>query len=209
MSHGYSGYLISLEGIDGSGKSTLAKNLASTLSLKNITSLLTKEPGGTELGKSLRHILQKQETPVCDQAEYLLFAADRAQHFQHLIIPALKMGTVIIADRLADSSLAYQGYGRGLDKVMIRQVNQWAMQDVVPNLTIYLRIDPATALDRVWQRNEQLTAFEQEKYEFWQRVVKGYEEIFAARDNVIILDGSMSQQELCDYAVHEVLRRLG
>lgn len=209
MLHGYKGYLISFEGIDGSGKSTLARNLESTLAQKGIITLLTKEPGGTELGKSLRQILQTQSTPVCDQAEYLLFAADRAQHFKSLIIPALQDGTVVIADRLADSSLAYQGYGRGVDKAMINHVNKWVMQDVVPNLTIYLSIDPAVALDRVRQRNEQLTAFEQQKYEFWQRVTQGYEEIFAARNNVVTLDGTLSQQTLCQLAVQEVLTRLG
>lgn len=204
----YSGYLISLEGIDGSGKSTLARNLASILATKNFVTLLTKEPGGTDLGTSLRQILQTQKTPVCDVAEYLLFAADRAQHFQQLIIPALQAQTVVVADRLADSSLAYQGYGRGIDKIMIEQVNTWVMQGITPDLTIYLRLDPTTALDRVRNRNEELTAFEQEKCEFWQRVSHGYDQIFAARTNVITLDGSLSQQTLCDLAVQEVVARL-
>src|SRR5438067_1616217 len=109
------GMLITIEGIDGSGKSTLAKNLYQHLIANDVDALLTREPGATPLGKALRTILQEKNVAVCDQAEYLLFAADRAQHFKDTIIPALAKGTVVISDRMADSSLVYQGYGRGLN----------------------------------------------------------------------------------------------
>lgn len=208
MSHGYQGRLISLEGIDGSGKSTLARGIAQRLNAMQITTMLTKEPGGTELGVSLRQILQTQSSPVCDKAEYLLFAADRAQHFNQMIIPALQAGTVAIADRLADSSLAYQGYGRGLDKRMIQEINTWVMQNITPDITIYLKLDPESALDRVQKRNEIITAFEQEKAEFWHRVAQGYQEIFASRTNVITLDASMSPQALCDAAMAAIIPRI-
>jgi dTMP kinase len=199
------GRLISIEGIDGSGKSTLATNMAAALKRRGFNVLLTKEPGDTTLGKTLREILHTQKASVCDMAEYLLFAADRAQHFHEMIIPELNAGSIIIADRLADSSLAYQGYGRGLDHAMIKSINAWAMNGITPDLTFYLRIDPMTALNRVRRRQEQLTSFEQEALAFWQRVTKGYEAIFATRTNVTILDGSLPMHTLDELALNVVI----
>lgn len=209
MHHCYPGRLLSLEGIDGSGKSTLAKSLATALEQKNRPVLLTKEPGGSSLGKELRAILHAKKGAVCSKSEYLLFAADRAQHFQEIIIPALTAGTTVIADRLADSSLAYQGYGRGLDCEMITIINRWAMDSIVPDLTLYIKIDPQTALARVMQRNEALTSFEQEKLDFWQRVCRGYEAIFAQRSNVITLDGRQTQDALLQQALQSVMKLAG
>jgi len=205
MPHRYKGKLITLEGIDGSGKSTLAKNLFEALQEKNLPVILTKEPGGSTLGKSLRKILQQQNLPVCSLSEYLLFAADRAQHFEELIIPALEKDCFIISDRMGDSSLAYQGYGRGLDKDMIMRVNQWAMHTITPDLTIYLKIDPETSLNRVLERNETLTAIEKEKMDFWKHVYKGYENIFTDKDNVVILDGTLSQDQLLEQTLEKLL----
>ncbi len=193
------GKLITLEGIDGSGKTTLARALCAALGLhrndEKLTGIVfTKEPGGTALGQTLRTILQKQKGMVCDLAEFLLFAADRAQHFQQTIIPKLQAGDWVIADRLADSSLAYQGYGRGLEIEHIRATNAWAMQGVEPDLTIYVRIDVDKAFERIIQRNEALTTFEQEKRDFWLRVIAGYEAIFAERTNVLVIDGNLTTE---------------
>lgn len=199
------GRLISIEGIDGSGKSTLATNMAAALKRRGFNVLLTKEPGDTNLGKTLREILHTQKASVCDMAEYLLFAADRAQHFHEMIAPELKNGTIIIADRLADSSLAYQGYGRGLNCDMIKTINTWAMNGITPDLTFYLRVDPMIALSRVRRRQEQLTSFEQEALAFWQRVTKGYEEIFATRTNVTIIDGTLPPHILDELALNVLL----
>lgn len=185
------GKLITFEGIDGCGKSTTAKALYAALAANMQDTVLTKEPGGTPLGVNLRAILQAHRPKVCDLAEYLLFAADRAEHFETLIIPALQRGAWVIADRLADSSLAYQGYGRGLDLAQITAVNSWAMQGIMPNLTVYVAIDLDTAFARVKNRNEALTNFEQEKRAFWQRVMTGYEAIFAQRNNILTVDGTL------------------
>ena len=138
-----SGLLITIEGIDGSGKSTLAKNLTTYLQ-REYETVLTKEPGGSALGKQLRTLLQTQPVPITPLAEYLLFAADRAQHFHEVIIPNLKKGRIIISDRMADSSIVYQGYGRGLDREKIKYVNQWAMQGVQPDITFYVQHYPTT-----------------------------------------------------------------
>ncbi len=195
------GKLITIEGIDGSGKSTLCKAIFTKLEKKKYSCRLTKEPGGSELGKHLRTILHERTNPLSDKAEYLLFAADRAQHFDRVIQPSLKEGKIIISDRMADSSLAYQGYGRSLDCSMIEAVNHWAMNAIKPDVTIYLKIDINTALNRIKQSRDSLTAFEQEKYLFWQRVTAGFEEIFSKRSNVLTLDARQSTEELATHAI--------
>ena len=124
------GFLICVEGIDGSGKSLFAQSLAKELGKKGYPTLLTREPGGTPLGERIRELLFDKKTPPCHKAEYLLFAASRAQHCHQLIAPALAEGTIIISDRMADSSLVYQGYIRGLSVDFIRSVNTWAMNNV-------------------------------------------------------------------------------
>lgn len=204
-----SGKLITFEGIDGCGKSTLAKALHEALSSKLSGNVIfTKEPGGTQLGQALRAILQTQKSMVCDLAEYLLFAADRAQHFAEIIMPTIQRGGWVLADRLADSSLAYQGYGRGISTERIAATNGWAMQGKEPDLTIYVQIDVETAFERIAKRNEALTSFEQEKRAFWHRVIIGYETIFASRNNVITINGNTPTTEQVTCIMKE-LERLG
>lgn len=184
------GILIACEGIDGSGKSTFAQALYHYFSHHNIPALLTKEPGGTVFGTQLRTHLQNPAFKRCPKAEFLLFAADRAQHFHEVIIPELAKGTIIISDRLSDSSLVYQGYGRGLDRSLITTVNAWAMNDHKPDLTLYLRIDAQTAFDRICKRNEEATAFEQENKDFFTTLIAGFDALYAHRTDVITLDGN-------------------
>ncbi len=195
------GILIAIEGIDGSGKSTLARNLYTAFAAQTIDTILTKEPGGSHLGKQLREILQKQTTPLDPKAEYLLFAADRAQHFTEIIIPALHKGQLVISDRMGDSSIAYQGYGRGLDIAMIKTVNAWAMHGIKPDLIVYVVLDPAVAWQRIKARNEALTTFEQESKAFIQRLADGFETLFANRNDVITLDGNDSPDLITQKAI--------
>ncbi len=202
------GLLVSLEGIDGSGKSLLAQNIFKKLTEQNIPVVLTKQPGGTNLGLKLRQILHEEKDNVCDLAEYFLFAADRAQHIKDIIIPALNSGKIIISDRMADSSLAYQGYGRNLNIENIKSVNNWAMQNIEPDLILYIKIDIKTAQDRIFKRNESLTSFEKEKTEFWEKVIVGYEKIFKDRKNVITLDGTLSPEKLTTLAITEIINKL-
>ncbi len=183
--------LICIEGIDGSGKSTLAQRLAQLLQKSGKTVLLTKEPGGSALGKQLRTILQTQPMPINPVSEFLLFAADRAQHVQEVIKPALAQGTIVITDRMGDSSLVYQGYGRGIDKQMIKQVNAWALQGITPDLTLYVKIDGTTAAQRVQNRGA-LSAFEKEQKEFVDRLITGFNELYQDRTDVITLDGTQT-----------------
>jgi dTMP kinase len=182
------GFFISIEGVDGSGKSTLINKLEQALTEISRNVLITKEPGGSMLGEMLRNILQKSPEKLDGKAEFLLFAADRAQHFARVIIPALQKGTFIISDRGADSSLAYQGYGHNVNLSIIKLINSWIMQNTVPSITFYLRVDVETATQRLLANREELTTFEKEKIDFWKRVINGYEEIFAKRPNAIVLE---------------------
>ena len=202
------GLLISFEGIDGSGKSTLASSCMQELTKLGYDSILTKEPGGTDFGKNLRSILQQRSHEISPKAEFLLFAADRAQHVAQLVTPALKSGKIVISDRMSDSALAYQGYGRGLDKDMIITVNKWAMNGLEPDLIIYLKIDYKTAFARTIKRNEALTDFEKEKSDFFEKVIHGFDIIFKDKNNVVTLDATKTQEELLKEALEIIIQKL-
>lgn len=194
------GFFITIEGIDGVGKTTLIQNLTTALKNTDQKIVITKEPGGSLLGKELRKMLNHQQEKLNGIAEFLLFAADRAQHFATVIAPALQENSIVISDRCSDSSLAYQGYGRGIDKEKISSINTWAMQNIVPDVVFYLKLDIHTATTRFLQRQKTLTTFEKESLEFWKRVIGGYEEIFANRSNVCTLDATQSPEMLAAQA---------
>jgi dTMP kinase len=196
------GMLVVVEGIDGSGKSTLAHSLFNHYS-SDYTTLLTKEPGGSALGQFLRSHLQNQSIKTCADAEFLLFAADRAQHFHERIIPALTDNALIISDRLADSSLVYQGYARGVNTAMIESVNKWVMQARQPDVTIYVKVPLEVALLRIQERNQSLTAFEKDIH-FFKKIIDGFDELYKTRENVITLDG----KQPLEIVFNEALKKL-
>lgn len=187
QSHNFSdrGYLITLEGIDGSGKTTLARSLYEQLMRDAIPALLTKEPGATSFGKEIRAMVQNPQTPRPSLAEFFLFAADRVAHIDQVVKPALAAKNVVICDRMADSSVAYQGFGRGISIDAIEIVNKIAMLGIEPDITFYLDIDYQTAHARIMQRNEALSQFDQEKEEFFRRVARGYEYVYHNRTDVL------------------------
>lgn len=200
------GYLFSVEGTEGCGKTTFVKNLAQKLTDLNLHVVTTREPGATELGKNLRAMLMNRSVPTCVLAEFFLFAADRSQHFQDFIMPHLAQNFIIISDRMADSSLVYQGHIKGLDQSMMKIVNQWAMQDRQPDLIFYLKIDAATALERMHSRGEGFLAFEQEILQKKNQLVEGFDLILNGRDNVVILDANLSADEVAEQAVQAIIR---
>lgn len=202
------GFLLVLEGIDGSGKTTLARRLASLVQQHQYGVILTREPGGTEFGKGLRQLLQHSVVRPIPEAEFLLFAADRMQHITTVVKPALADGQIVISDRMADSSMAYQGYGRGIDRTMIATVNQWALQGIVPDLIIHIKLDWQTALQRIEKNRGELTAFEKEKQEFFERVAHGFEVVFKDKPQAITLDGTQTQDELFKQASEAVIQKL-
>lgn len=197
------GILIAIEGIDGSGKSTSARALYEFLKLEHDV-VLTKEPGGTDLGKHLRTLLHERTFALCPRSEYLLFAADRAQHIEEVVMPALSAGKIVISDRMGDSSRAYQGWGRGLGDTWIKQINEWAMQCVTPDVTIYLKIDYATGFLRFKKRNETMTTFEKEKAEFFERIIEGFETIFKERNTVIKIDADQPESVVHQTVIERV-----
>lgn len=198
------GILISVEGIDGSGKTTLAHNLYQQLKINHFKTILTKEPGGTEVGRRLREILQTQEIPLATKAEFLLFAADRAEHFSKVIVPHLDSCFIVISDRLSDSSVAYQGYGRGLNISTLQTINAWAMQDRKADITFYVQLAPETASKRLIERKKALTCFEIDK-SFTKKVSDGFDTLFANRQDVITLDATQSAENLTLQATNMVL----
>jgi dTMP kinase len=187
------GLLIAFEGIDGAGKSTLIQSLNAAFVEQGFNTLLTKEPGDTELGKEVRALLQTQTTPITPKAQFLLFAADRAEHFSKLIIPALEAKKLVLSDRLADSSVAYQGYGDALPLGTIQNINAWAMNSTIPDLTVFVRIPVEIAIERCNKRGA-LSAYE--KKEFLYKVAAGFEELYKNRMDVIIANGMESPEDL-------------
>jgi len=148
-----SGFFITFEGPEGSGKSTHIRALKTDLESRGIEVVLTREPGGTPLGEAIRGLLQHDhsETPVA-RAEVLLFLASRAQHVEQLIRPALAAGKWVLCDRFDDSTLAYQGYGRGFDVQELKTVNSFAVHGLRPDLTILLDVAPETSRARLVAR---------------------------------------------------------
>ena len=172
-----SGKFISFEGIDGSGKSTQLRLLASDLRVRGSDVLTTLEPGGTPLGRRLRQTFLETEETVAPMAELLLFAADRAQHVEFLIKPALEDGRIVISDRYADATAAYQGAGRGFDANTIEKVIELATGGLKPDLTIFFDLPISSALLRKNARSsegEEKNRMDSETDEFYARVREAY-----------------------------------
>jgi dTMP kinase len=198
------GFLCVFEGIDGAGKTTVMQAVGQQLQRLGYDILSTKQPGGTPLGASIRDVLQARAGTIDPKAEFFLFAADRAEHINKVVVPALQSGYVVLADRMGDSSVAYQGYGRGVDSAMIKTVNAWAMSGIKPNLTVYIKVPYDIARERVHGRGEAKTAFEREKQAFFQRVAEGFERIFSDRDDVLVCDGHLEPAEISSMIVSAI-----
>ncbi len=190
------GKFITLEGIEGSGKSTQIALLAKYLQSLGMPLVLTREPGGTPIGDEVRKILLDPANTTLDPtAELLLYAASRAQHLKEIIMPHLEKG-VVLCDRFADATLAYQGYGRGLDIDLIRRLDTIVCTGLRPDLTILLDIDAATGVERARGRNNSRglareARFENEAIAFHERVRQGYLTLARAEpDRIRIVEAS-------------------
>ena len=191
--------LITFEGSEGSGKSTQADRLAVHFQRCGIPCILTREPGGTPIGETIRELLQfaPHNSTMTAETELLLFAASRSRLVREVIKPALKRGTCVIADRFFDSTTAYQGAARKLDRQMIERLNTFAVGDCLPDITFVLDVDAATAMSRMQHAPRKADRMEQQAAEFYERVREGYREI-AARDpgRIVLIDGSRDADEI-------------
>jgi dTMP kinase len=171
------GFFITIEGVEGAGKSTIAKHLVSWLQERGRDTFCTREPGGTEIGETLRELILNAERPLSARAELLLIEAARAQIMDEVILPRLDRGMTVILDRHCDSTIAYQGYGRGVDLDLIGRINRWVCQERTPDLTLLLDIDVKTGLSRARKVKERAgfqDRFETEAIEFMQTVREGF-----------------------------------
>jgi dTMP kinase len=196
------GLFITLEGPEGAGKTTQLKLLSKFLDEQNVAHVITRDPGGTSIGKPIRRILLDSKSNIHPVAELLLYEADRAQNVSEIILPALKEGKVVFCDRYIDSTIAYQGYGRQLDFKLIEQLNEIAAQNLKPELTILFDIESSAGLARLHPSGHD--RLEKEALEFHLKVRSGYLELARQqpeRWRIIDAAGPMS-------AVQEELQRI-
>lgn len=189
------GYFISFEGMDGSGKSTQISRIKDYFEENGYEVVLTREPGGTEIGEKIRNIiLDPENIGMTGLTEAMLYAASRAQHVEEKIKPAVKSGKIVICDRFLDSSIAYQGFGRGLGEC-ISEINRFAVAGCVPDVTFLLKLKPIISGDRI--KNRKKDRIELEASEFHQAVYRGYEELECLYpERIISIDASRSIDEI-------------
>ena len=205
---------ITLEGIEGSGKTTLIKSLHNFFTKNNKKITLTREPGGSLLGKKLRPIILSSSENLCMQAELFLFLADRAQHIEEVIRPALNRNEIVLCDRYVDSTIAYQGYGRGMDVNLLESLNTAATDSLSPQITFLLDLPAEIGVKRAVKRNElaNLTEsegrFEAESILFHTNIRKGFlaqAEKHAHR--FIILDATQDLESVASQAIKILISR--
>ena len=194
---------ITFEGIEGCGKSTQAALLYQALSLKGVSCILTREPGGTRIGRQIRQILMSSSNiDLCPVSELFLIVADRAQHVTEVIRPALAKGGLVICDRFSDATVAYQGYGRGLDLDLIGRLNQVSSGGLCPDKTFLLDCPVETGLRRALGRDQEAEnqtegRFEAESIVFHRKVRQGYLELSQAEpERFVVLDAEESVEDL-------------
>ncbi len=207
---------ITLEGIEGSGKTTQIRHMVDFLQKKGHACVVTKEPGGTELGEKIRSILlNPAHQQIHPLTELLLYSADRIQHIQELIGPMLAQGKIIICDRFHDSTTVYQGLCRGLDRHIIEQVHRLILGGVYPDMTFLLDLPASMGLKRAWKeiragiRPENETRFEKEKIIFHEKVRMGY--LALARQEpqrYVVIDASGTEDQVKEKILEVLARRL-
>jgi dTMP kinase len=198
------GRYIAFEGLEGCGKSTHVTRLAATLN-----GITTREPGGTAIGASLRAaMLDTSNTMLSPRAEALMMAADRAQHLEELVLPALNAGTHVVSDRSAYSSLAYQGYGRLLDIDELKRFNNWAIAGNWPDLVVFIDVPLDILLERLKKR--ELDRFEREDRAFFERIHAGFTAMATSDpQRWLVIDGTPPKDELASTIATAVKQRLG
>ena len=200
---------ITFEGSEGCGKSTQVQRLAARLDRADVPYLVTREPGGTEIGETIRELLQfaPQGVGMTPQTELLLFEASRTQLVREKIKPALERGLCVISDRFFDSTTVYQGAARGLDPQMVEQLNAFAIGDCRPDATFVLDVDPGIAHSRMRRTARRPDRMEQESTEFYEQVREAYRELAAREPNrIVLVDGSRPENNI-ENEIWEIISR--
>lgn len=206
------GVFITIEGPDGSGKTTAAKRLVRELENRGIKVLISREPGGSKIGEQIRAVLHNVHNTEMDRrTEALLYAAQRRQNLVETVLPALKRGTVVICDRYIDSSLAYQGYARGIGMDEVLRVNLFATEGKLPDLTIYFDLSAEEGLNRISHNPQrEVNRLDAEKLEFHQKVHEGYLKLLEKYpDRIRSINAALSEEEVYEELKTVVFNFLG
>lgn len=195
------GVFITIEGGEGAGKSTLIDQLSNKILQRGKSVLMTREPGGIPIAEQIRAVILDRSNITMDaRTEALLYAAARRQHLVEKVVPALEQGHIVICDRFVDSSLAYQGHARGLGMEEVWAINQFAIQDLMPDLTIYMDVSPEVGLERIAQASErEINRLDLEKHSFHEKVREGYMQLLRQNpDRIVLVNAEQSQEMVFD-----------
>jgi dTMP kinase len=200
------GKFITFEGPDGSGKTTVSQAVCEELKKLGYPVRYTREPGGSAIAESIRDIiLDPKNTDMDARCEALLYAASRAQHLKDIVLPALAEGTHVICDRFVDSSIAYQGYARGIGADAVMDINRFAINGQMPVKTIYLDLSAEAGLERVNARRRAADRLDSEGVAFHQAVCEGYRHVLeSASDRMVVIDASKPLEEVVAAALRAV-----
>jgi len=204
------GLFLTFEGGDGSGKTTQINRLVAWLESQGQTVVLTREPGGTDLGVELRNIVMHRKGFIAPRAEALLYAADRSHHIHTLVRPALERGDIVVQDRYLDSSVAYQGAGRVLDPDEVRELSLWGTERLMPDLTVLLDVPASVAKARQAAEDRDYDRLEAEAEEFHTRVRESYLALAEAEpERFLVVNGELPIEEIHQVIITRVSDLLG
>jgi dTMP kinase len=203
------GLFITIEGPEGAGKTTIIGMLATKLKEQGIKVIITREPGGIPIAEQIREvILDKENTAMDSRTEALLYAAARRQHLVEKVVPHLHEGSIVLCDRFIDSSLAYQGYARGLGIDEVYSINHFAIEGMMPDITFYFDIDPEIGLDRIGQhKGREVNRLDLEELHFHKKVREGYHLLLERfKDRIVMIDASQSLEDVFQSALSKLIK---
>lgn len=201
------GVFITVEGPEGAGKTTVLTKVGEQLKKEGYSIVLTREPGGIPIAEQIREvILNRDNTKMDPRTEALLYAAARRQHLMEKVVPALKEGCIVLCDRFLDSSLAYQGYARGLGIEEVREINHFAIQDTMPELTLFFMIEPEIGLKRIEKhKDREVNRLDMEKLQFHHKVYEGYQLLIKNEpDRIKAINANQSFERVYHDTLHQI-----
>ena len=201
------GVFITVEGPEGAGKTTVLTKVAEQLEKEGYSIVLTREPGGIPIAEQIRQvILNRDNTEMDSRTEALLYAAARRQHLVEKVVPALNKGCIVLCDRFVDSSLAYQGYARGLGIEEVREINRFATQDTMPELTLFFMLEPEIGLKRIKKHNErEINRLDLEELNFHHKVYEGYQLLIESEpERIKMINADQSFEKVYQETLHQI-----